>query len=125
METKWQDISTAPTDGTRFLSLIGGIPYMAKMQDGRFIWYMHTDVGSGPTYQIHDVNGKRMLEKVAECKAMLVPNGIIWRDGFSDLPTHWMPLEPIPDEARRTPTAQELIQAIAKHPPAIRKEGSK
>jgi hypothetical protein len=96
----WQDISTAPRDGTEFLALLNGLPVKAKYDElGRFIWFAWCDMAQGPGYKCHDglIEGKRLLEEYQPKEdPKWEITAFIWRSGFEAKPTHWMPLPPPP-----------------------------
>ncbi len=110
---EWRLIETAPKDGTPFLAWISGLPYAAKYdKDGRFIWYWHTDMACGPSYIIHDVDGKRLLEETRpQDPHDFQIIGHLWVNGFDDTPTYWMPITDPPKDAD-TPSPSERALAM-------------
>lgn len=97
----WRPISEAPKDGTIFLCLIDGLTYIAKYDDlGRFTWCSHSNVASGASYKIHNMDGKRLLEETKEAEYDYQKQWILWKKGFDHKPTHWQPY-PCPKEGER------------------------
>jgi hypothetical protein len=96
-ENKWQPIETAPKDKTEFLAKIGDAVYVAYYDNGTFIWVMHSNVASGRCYRKKVIDG---IEYQLEIKPEEEPNyqvqGYIWKKGFEDKPTHWIPLPKLP-----------------------------
>lgn len=93
---EWQDIASAPKDGSTFLCMISGLPYAARYdKNGRFIWFWHDDAAEGPSYIVHNKDGKRLLEVLKpKDDARYIIQGHLWVNGFDEKPTHWMPLRP-------------------------------
>lgn len=96
----WRPIDSAPKDGTIFLCLIDGLTYIAKYDDlGRFTWCSHSNVASGASYKIHNMDGKRLLEETKEAEYDYQKQWILWKKGFDHKPTQWQPL-PNPPEVK-------------------------
>ena len=95
----WRPVETAPKDGTEFIVLIGGLPYKARYDEhGRFIWYMHLNRAPGVSYKVHQIDGETLYERLTEAGYDCQPTGVMWKKGFEDKPTHWMPLPNPPQE---------------------------
>lgn len=97
MIPQWETIDSAPRDGSKFLTLIGGIIYLGKYdKHARFIWYMHLNRAPGSYYKVHEIDDKKLLEEIKSREYDYQPSGVCWKRGFQDKPTHWMPLPPTP-----------------------------
>ena len=99
----WQDISTAPRDGTWFLGLIEGIPYQCKAIYNEDVvnyhWRMHTSISRGDRYtkQISDDGREvRIILEHAE-PPNYQPHTMGYILGMNHKPTHWMPLPKPPE----------------------------
>jgi hypothetical protein len=90
---EWKPIKTAPRDGTKFIARIGNAIYLARYDDGRFVWYAHSNTATGGVYQKKVIDG---VEYQLQLKPKGDPNyeveGKIWIDGFNDQPTQWKEL---------------------------------
>jgi hypothetical protein len=73
----WRDISSAPRDGTRFIA------YEPTYGVGSAFW--QTITNGSYADEVETISGWRM-------------NGMLFREGDIDQPTHWMPLPAAPSQ---------------------------
>lgn len=99
-QSTWQPIETAPKNRVKFWALMDDLPYIAMYdEDERFLWLNHSNIATGASYKIHNINGKRLLEETKKEEYNYQKQWNIWKLGFEHTPTHWMPL-PLPPKAQ-------------------------
>lgn len=103
--TDWQDMSTAPKDGTEFLALQDGEIYVARYtKQGELSWRTHTRREPASYRQIDtEMDGQpvRALVPINEpWPEYFEHHWTTWTRGFDFKPTGWLPAPPTAAKAK-------------------------
>jgi hypothetical protein len=90
-------IEEAPKCGKPFWVLIDRLPYLAKYgEHGRFVWCMHGNIATGASYNVKNIDGKRLLEETKAAEYDYQRQWYLWRLGFEHKPTHFYDIDALP-----------------------------
>lgn len=101
--TDWQDIKTAPRDGTPFIALNHDREVWVSKYDENQRLLFRTNYRSEPrSFQIIEHDGEQLLredKEFAEANECWSSAWTIWSRLYEFKPTHWMELPEPPKEA--------------------------